>query len=220
MTVPAFQSSAFFWNDGGPAANTITIDKPSGAVENDILLALLHGASKNITGLPSGFVGGPAIQIGSTYIQTFYKLLTAAEPGNYTFTYTGTTLAWGVIVRYAGSIDLVTPKDAEAASGANSAVAPSVTTTRDSIRVIRLYAAESLDEPVTPSDIYPAGTTGRFVHEGATFGTMAVADEVQAVAGATGTETFLPDTPSAPYASLTFAIKSTRAVGAGAIIIG
>lgn len=77
----------------GSSVNSITIDKPSGVVSGDLMIAQVTRSNTNtITGVPSGWtllrVDGSGAE---PHQYLYYKIAGASEPSSYTWTYSATS---------------------------------------------------------------------------------------------------------------------------------
>ncbi|MCH9034472.1 MAG: hypothetical protein IID42_08210, partial [Planctomycetes bacterium] len=188
--------------------NFINLDiaKPTGTVENDLLIAVISN-EKGTIDTPAGWtVIATALDGNRNQSRTtvFYKVAGPSEPSLYTFTSTNNKKASGAILRYSG-IDPSSPIDVSAfATGSSiNPTAPDVTTTVDSTRVVRLFGARKGPDATDP---YPPGTTGRFAIDAAGKAASGAADAAQASAGATGTAAFLLSAADG-WVAVTVAIK-------------
>ena len=137
----------------GVGISPITVDKPSGTEEGDLLLCFV--GVKNASGnpitwtIPTGWTE-EIIENGATFIGggVFYKIATATEPGAYSFGWnsTVTDLATATMFRLIG-IDSTTPINASAADYRSQTgdletdpTIPSVTTTVDNCMVFAVVA--------------------------------------------------------------------------------
>jgi concanavalin A-like lectin/glucanase superfamily protein len=196
------------------AGTTLTINKPSGVVQNDVMIAAIEesgGTSGSITA-PTGWnLIGTQIDGTFTKTYTYWKAAGASEGASYQWTSTLSGLHVGGIVALT-NVDTTNPVDASA-SQANAAsfsiTCPSVTTTEPNDWLIAFPLANDGD-----TFTFPASMTERFdVRSGATTTDRSIAGgtEVLGAAGATGTRTITNDNPggfAAPTsACLTVAIK-------------
>lgn len=128
---------------------SITVNKPAGVLQNDVLIAVIakQGNTGNVT-TPSGwtFVSGSDLAGGTARNGTvFYKVAGASEPASYTFSLgTGTNHVAATIVAYFG-VDISGPTPFDVAppatlnlggSGATSATALSATTVTNGAGVV------------------------------------------------------------------------------------
>ena len=186
MAAPVFRT---FASAGNGIGTSVTVVKPSGTVENDILLACLYLENQEAVTPPSGFAeltGAGGTQVGYTPdydVHIFWKRAGASEPANYTFSWT--TSNWRTIwmARCDGTIASGDPTDPESflasATSSLSMTAPGVTTTVDDTLI--LFCGTNGDSrTVTP----PSGMTERIE-----FSNVYLATVAQTSAGATGDKT-------------------------------
>ena len=188
-----FRSGSFTQNAG---KNTIVMNKPSGVVANDLMLAVIDVASNaNITP-PTGWlrVYDPALgtfldqMSGSDLRQVvYYKIAAASEPSSYTWGFGTVQNASGGIVAYSG-VDTTTPFDTATGQTnvASRQIAVGELATRvDGTRVVGLFGT-AVSTTVTPAD----GMTERGeATSGKVKVTTEVADFHRKTAGSTGPKT-------------------------------
>jgi len=120
----------------GSTQSSITIDKPTGTAEDDVLIATLHMASTGVTA-PSGWTlilenddTGNGVDIRS-----YYKAAGASEPADYTWTLDTNKDVAGVVMTLRG-VNTASPIDAQSGAAdqtgtGTTATASSITTTAD-----------------------------------------------------------------------------------------
>jgi RHS repeat-associated protein len=165
---------------------SITVNKPTGVLTNDVLIAGIATFTAAITP-PSGWT---LVRSDSgSVVQTLYThVVGASEPSNYTWTFgVIVTSAAGTIVAYSG-VDTTTPVDVsggQANASSTSITAPSITTTGANELIVGFFAIAKLTTTTAPSGMNERADQGAN-------GTVAIsqetADVVQAIAGATGTK--------------------------------
>jgi hypothetical protein len=191
----------------------LTLPAPAGIVAGDLLLALVDFGNPGTITVPSGWSVVPGTPIsGSGWVVYLYqKTATASEPSSYTWTITASEVGdTGVIVDYEnGTIDVIGSTINGAAS--TSITAPSVTTTEANDAVICMYV-NALHG--SGSIALPGGLTSRANNSptGSTESPMAIGDFVQAVSGATPTETATVTNYTA-WSALTVALKGNTSLG-------
>lgn len=177
-------------------STSVAVSKPSGTVENDVLVAGIGGASASSESWtpPSGWTLIRQTNNSSTIdanLGTFYKVAGSSEPSSYTWTggNNAAHIAW--IMRFDGA-DTSTPVDVSGENTGNSTdpVAPSITTTQDNVIKIACCAqVNSTSQTYTP----PSGYTERSDLQGSNLALVQVTGESatrpQASAGASGTAT-------------------------------
>lgn len=183
---PTFQSAASAFNDS--TTNSITVTKPSGTVDGDFLIAAVCWGNSGWTiSPPAGWSTINHANGVETTVGVFWKEA-SGEGANFTFTKTSTQKRVSAFVaRYTGHA--ASPIDVSGAGNGESTGpdCPDVTTTVGNTRVLRIATWGKGSSNQTAD---PPGTTGRISENGSTNngGTgVALADEEQASAGATGT---------------------------------
>lgn len=80
----------------------VTINKPAGTVLNDLMICVIDLRQDTSVSAPSGWqtAGSTQGSGGAIIMWVFYKVATATEPANYTFTWTGTFICRGTILTY------------------------------------------------------------------------------------------------------------------------
>jgi RHS repeat-associated protein len=171
------------------ATTSLAINKPTGTVADDVLLASISGQTLPTISAPVGWSLVRSDTDGAEITQSiFVRTAGGSEPSSYTFTFNGAVAsAVGGIIGYSG-IDPLSPIDAAAGQGnasSTSVTAPSITTTVADVMVVGFFATADNDT-FSP----PTGMTERF--DVLATGKSKVAGEgaevSQALAGATGTK--------------------------------
>jgi hypothetical protein len=197
LSTPAFRASA----SAGTTGATLTISLPAGTVANDVMIAsvAVRPAGATITA-PAGWTlvrRTDNTNATSNSLATYRKVAGAAEPANYSWTFTGVSDAAGGIQSFNG-VDTANPIDVEngnctlqgsCATGTLSHATPSVTTTVANSMVVTSHAFASA-ETWTP----PAGMTESFDRASRAVGNSPAESiegnrVLQAARGATGTKT-------------------------------
>ncbi len=184
---PAFQSVS---ENTGVVSTTISISRPAGSVQNDLLLATLsaRGSNQTITA-PSGWTQLLQQSNGSETLAVFYQLVNATTAASFTFNLSTSAGVLGAVLRYTG-VDPRYPVDvAGVATGTgNPATSPAVTTTVADTSVVRVAGIGDDTLRSTPAtgrvnrDYNPSG--------GGNDVALGVSDAAQAAAGSTGTANF------------------------------
>ena len=187
----AFRSSSTVEN--AVATTTMTIAKPSGTAEGDLLFAeiTIGSATADVTP-PTGWTFIHRAEQGfeaNLSLDTYYKIASSSEPSSYEFILSVAKRNVGSISAYTG-VSASSPLDVHATStGASSSaiLAPSITTTVDNALVIGIFSNGAENTTFGP----PTEQTERVDHTaGSTSPASAeVADEIFASAGPTGTRT-------------------------------
>jgi hypothetical protein len=208
---PTYQSLATATR--GSNGTSLTINKPTGTTQGDLLIAILSKDGTGAINTPSGWTlineGSSGTGSGNIRLGVFYKVAGASEPSSYTITWSDSEQAVGAILRYSNfctgnPINV----SGSATGGSNTPTAPSVTTTVADTLVLRIYGA---DGDLGAGAGYPSGHTGRFSIEsnsGSDTCSGGAADRTQTAIGATGTAAFnLTGTGSERWRAVTLAIK-------------
>jgi len=144
------QATAVLASDG----RSLTINKPTGTVQGDLLLAAISVDGTPNVSPPTGWTTIREGNSGSQVrLEVYYKVAGASEPSSYTFRWSRYNLrqAAGAILRYSG-VDTTNPINASGiGSGTTiSPTAPSVTTTVTDTMVVRIYGADDDDLSASP----------------------------------------------------------------------
>lgn len=210
MTVPVVESNA---NATAINSSTFTINKPSGVVEGDLMVAMLGCTAGQASAPtpPSGWTEIHTEEFESTdWLGSWYKEAGASEGANYQW---GNGVAsqteWaGGIVRVSGhdSANIIDAKAKASYTGTDDPDAPSVTTTVDDTLILRHMANDwnGGGSPASHTELWDLVADNR-VNDVA-------AHTSQASAGATGTAAFdLNGFSLADSATETIAIGSPAA---------
>lgn len=186
------------------SANNGTVTAPATISENNTLIAVVHlgSGSATVTGTPAGWTSIES-RCRNECLYTYYKVATGSEPADYTFNYSATVFNEIVILNYANG---ATSSPVPVSAGADSLVSPSVTTTVDNSRVVRVAACDD-DSNSFFTSTNPSGHDIRHSTSGSSYDEMRIADIEQASAGATGTATFTNNDGTNCF-SITMAISS------------
>lgn len=186
MSAPAFRSVSTF--DAGGGRTSVTLSKPSGTTDGDILVACVACGGPGITIAPpdgtwalldNQSAGGPSVR-------TFYKIA-SSEGADYTFTWTGSVAASAFVAAYSGG-DGTSPINQHSAwdraTSTTTCTADSVTTTVNECMILFVGVNNN-----GSSFTGPSGYTSR-VSTGSSSGVgLKLAELGQASAGATGNVT-------------------------------
>jgi hypothetical protein len=173
------------------ATASITINKPAGVVDGDVMIASiaqgLVSSPLTITGSPAGWTLVRQSQFGATnvYGMAVYSRVASSEPASYTWTFSKALNSAGGISAYR-NVDTTTPIDLETGGQGTPA---SITTTQPGAMLVGSYMSGS-NTAFTP----PAGLTERVDRASGASNSASLeqADVVQAVAGATGSKAPTP----------------------------
>ncbi len=186
---PTFRSAS----SAGAASGTLTINKPTGTAQNDVMIAAIAVRPNTATITATGWtlVRRTDNSTGNANsLAIYYKVAGASEPTSYAFTFSTSAGAAGGIASFVG-VDTTAPIDIDAgqnmASGLSFA-APSVTTRYVNDMIVTTHAFSSA-ATFTP----PSGMTEAFDVASAAIGSGGESIEgnyqVQAAIGATGSRT-------------------------------
>lgn len=182
MAAPAFRSVA---DGGGASIDTVLITKPTGTVDDDILLAQIYTELNGQTVTPpAGWTSIVNIDNASgTFRTAWYYKRASGEGANYTFTATGSDWIGGAIASYSGCIGSGSPIDVNGSGnvgGSNTSAIASAVTTTVADTLIVFGSQNFIGTAATP----PSGMTERQDVTGRYF-----ADVAQATGGSTGSKT-------------------------------
>lgn len=179
-----------------PASGSLTISKPTGTSQGDVMLASIAVRNSAATiAAPAGWTLIRQTAQGSgdsLRLATYYRLVGASEGANYTWSFSGGSIsgAVGGITTYSG-VNTTTPIDAEAGgatASSTSHIAPTVTTTLADGMLVTTHAFAS-SATWTP----PTGMTEAVDIASAAASTAGVAMEInwqeRPASGATGART-------------------------------
>lgn len=189
MAAPVFESSA----TASGSSSTLDINKPTGTVEGDLLVAHLYaitgGDSLPDITAPTGWTFIRKDSLGNNRSQgLFYKVAGASEPSSYTFSdlddSRGDVVAnVGAISRISG-VDTTSPIDVHGGQTetGTSVTAPDITTAVGDALILHLGAINN-GSTFTP----PTGYTEEYDHAQGTSAAQEGSWDTQASAGSTGT---------------------------------
>jgi hypothetical protein len=164
---------------------------PTGVTEDAVMFAVMsHYRFTPVSAAPSGWTLIDNGNLGDSGCACYYKVATASEPADYTWTFTGSDRQHGTILVYEG---LAGTKQVHSEGGDdcadNSATLPSVTLTDAALVIAAL--GSNYNEFVSSNPTVPSGWTQRVDYvdprEGGTpYGGLYVCDKEFASSGATG----------------------------------
>lgn len=182
MAAPAFRSIS----TATASAANLTLSKPSGAVEGDLLVAFIASTAPP-TGTPTGWTRLTVVSGSQRWSALFYKRMTKQDESASGWTWTSTaddTAGWLAAISGASMVKPIDVENAQNnAASSTSVTAPSVTTTVADALIVCGFMSTS-GGTWTP----PSGMTERADVQNGTALTIEYADVVQASAGATGTK--------------------------------
>lgn len=163
---------SFAFNSTSNSNVTLTIDKPAGTKQGDVMFAFLNITIPNVTlNVPSGWINLQTTAIDNAGNNkdfgkyTYYKVAGASEPASYTWNFVNPTKAVGGIVSVtaAPGYSIFSTK-ADYPGSATNIIAPNVTTTVNSTLVIESFASASgkdlFTDPVSWARLWEAQTSG------------------------------------------------------------
>jgi RHS repeat-associated protein len=189
-TTPAFRAAAPGSNGSG--ASTLVLNRPTGTVAGDQLLAqvtVAGGTGVTVTA-PTGWNEISSQSNGTSVREVLYaRAAVAGDPTNWTWTLSTMQKASGAIVAYSGVDIASAPPVASSLVSGTSLVAPSATSTSDGSLVLSVFGSKT-GTTITP----PVGSTERWdvATSGGNAGTRTTSegsDALQATAGPTGPRT-------------------------------
>lgn len=162
--------------------NPITLTKPAGTVEGDLLIATFYfedSGSPSVVVSPSGWIALSSFDKASPpqYGRQYYKLAGASEPANYSWTLDLSANGQANIARFSG-VDQSNPIDAEGAWAFGTSAAPSSSVTTVSNNALLYWFTGDYD---LPSGALPSGFT-----DITNLGAMRSGYKVQPSAGGSG----------------------------------
>jgi hypothetical protein len=165
-------------------STTYTVDKPAGAVEGDVLVAIFEFTDNgfiNITA-PAGWI--EVEQTGDSFQSTtcFYKELSAGEPSSYNFTLNSSQSGqWSVVCYASCEVDVF---DGLYTNGSSPTTAPSIITTQPDTLLVAAFGGFVGSGPYFDA---PGGFTPRVQSTNISSAKgCIVTDKVQSSSGATG----------------------------------
>lgn len=148
----------------GLANPSVTVTKPSGTVEDDLLIMIVTidgaGAPISITaGGTSWNVMLAEVQTSGHTTATFYKIAGGSEPSSYTGTWSGNEDSVGGVLRFT-NFDSADPFDDSATNTGSSTpiTFPAITTTTDNTFILRMAGMDD-DEDLEPITGVPSPHT-------------------------------------------------------------
>jgi hypothetical protein len=184
----AFRSQATAVVESG---TQVTVSKPAGAAEGDVLLAgiTFGGATMTMSAIPTDWaLVRQASNGGVWFTNTYTHVVGPSEPANYAWTISVTGKILGDITAYSG-VDTVTPVDVSAAATAFQ-IMPTMTTTVPNVLLVAYFGGANSTTVAT----WPAAP-GMFERSeltttsAASYLSVSHQEQVWPTAGATGTRT-------------------------------
>ena len=197
VQLPSYRSSA---STSNASANSLTITKPTGVVENDIMIAGIGSDTDTMTITPpAGWTTLGKISQSGVMLETFWKKAGASEGANYTFNYSATVRSVGLITAYLNCASSpVDVENGQTTSSGTSHSTPSVTTTVDNCRLVCVFCAIN-------ATAWTAGgsLTERVDQASSTVMAICLDDEFQGTAGSTGAKSATSDVAGIGCAQIT-----------------
>jgi len=181
MAISFVNAQSTFQNSG----TTISINKPTGVADGDLMVAVLYiqSASPPTITPPSGWVSRGTDTGSTTRAQVFTKIAGPSEPTTYDFTSSLTIVVGSVaIAAYRGAIIIGNEAFSAIFGNGSEVVAPSVVTAGPNATLLTGFMTTALGTGV-------AGMTNRVALNNG-FRDVAVFDQNIASPGATGTRTY------------------------------
>ena len=200
MAAPVFESGSTVGGNGH--GTSVTLTKPGGVVENDILTFHLNKENTESVTYPSGWTEAAFVDSGGSRAHYAWKRATASEPASYVFSWASSPWRNASLSRISGCATSGDPNDVtpstNAPAGSDTAVpCSSVTTVSDECLLIAM-AAWLNDRTASP----PSGMTEQVDHL-----TQSVASVAQASAGASGDKSFTLSGAEARRSGIIAALK-------------
>ena len=202
-----FRAATGNTNGTTTTTSSLTINKPTGVVSGDFLVATIVVQGAPGVNAPAGWSLIRDSRYGTSGEMTsFYHRAGSSEPSSYTFTVSGTNKYFitGGISAFT-NVDTTSPIDVSGATTGSSgnAVSPNLTTNYNNDRVINVVGiGVGSAATVTPA----AGLTERYDVYARNM-VQSSADGTQSNSGATGTKTAVPSQASLAWLSQLIALK-------------
>ena len=189
--------------NNGTGSTSLSISKPTGVAQGDVMLATVTATGTGTVTAPSGWTVVKNTTQGTALRQaTYYKVAGASEAASYSWSLGTSRATAGGIVDYSG-VNQTAPVDASASATGTSgnAVAASVTTSAAGDQVVAIASFATATTVTADST-----TTERYdVASGSTTGEAA--DFAQSSAGATSAKTAEPAATASAWITATVALR-------------
>lgn len=213
---PTFHGSATGFSSY-PSGTTVSINRPSGTRDGDLLLAFISAYGAGVSAVPEGWaeLANQAIG-GSSGLRIYWRVAAATDPSSWTWTFSAAASVThnGLIVAY-GSAGGISARSMQAdTSGTNSGdmTAPSVTTVvAYSLLVCCWWHASAAGRDIAP----PAGMTERAQSADTGLGAppvLTAAEESIPSAGATGSRVATSTTNASDRAGASVAVEPPQSL--------
>lgn len=175
-------------------ATSLTLTKPAGTVQNDVVIAAVTITGNTTFTAPAGWTSIQRTVTAGNEIatQSWYIVAGASEPASYTWSWTGAQRATGVILTYSG-VDTAAPIDtsgSQANASSTTIMAPSVTTTNWNGVGSALVGVFGIANAGTITPTAPLSSRDYAANSaGTTLTATRIADQSLSTSGATGTRT-------------------------------
>jgi hypothetical protein len=207
---PAYQSKA----EASGTTNSLAIDKPTGTVQSDFLLATISARGNTTITPPTGWTQVLRQNNGSETLAIFYRVVGATDGASYAFGLSASVGTAGAILRYTGA-DLSAPIDEWGTSMGttnNSITAPAVVTTEDDTTVVRIVGISDNRLTSVP------GNERVFINANLSNDVaLGVGDGTQATAGNTGTANFTTSSFNDDWVTATVALSPEATIAVCAV---
>lgn len=181
----SYRSKASADVTSGP--DQVQISKPTGTVENDLMLVVIgiDAITETINSVPSDWtlVDGPQDSpTGDCRGWTYYKVAGASEPSDYTWGFDASTKGRGIILTYtdndSNTATVINQNDSANNASGTSHPTPSITPTFDDCMI---FGAAIIDKSSTQTPYWtpPSGWTERADEEGSGFVELGTAEFLQ-----------------------------------------
>jgi len=175
----------------GANANRITVNVPAGTRTNDVMLAGVTLRSNATVTAPGGWtqVLNTLNTAGGNSLRTvlFYRVVIGAEPASYTWNLSASVRTAAIIATYRG-VDTASPiavSGGQANASSGTITGPGVTTPVANVQLVAFFSTRSTTTITAQASMDQRATDD----SGGTGVTIALADEVDATAGASGNRT-------------------------------
>jgi len=177
------------------STSSLTINKPTGTITDDVMIAAITTTpSTVIISAPAGWILIRQVtqsSATSSVLSTYYKVVSASEPANYTWTFSSGAQAGpiGGIASFSG-VDTTAPIDAEFGNATASSlthVAPSITTTLANDMLVTVHEFSSASPWTPPAGMTEAIDLASQATPDANGVSMELNYEARPISGATGT---------------------------------
>ncbi|MDP5094155.1 MAG: Ig-like domain-containing protein, partial [Polaribacter sp.] len=160
--------------------SSISVNVPSGAVNDLLIAAVSTDNADGVINTPSGWTLVQGALNSDTSLYVFYRLANGSEPNSYTFNLSsGSNEMCAAIVRYSG-VNTTNPIQVSAIATGNSSTPnpPSITTSSNNAIIVNIIGTDDNESPMT----HPSNTTERIDVE-SDQNSLGIADQNQTNAG-------------------------------------